>query len=180
MDQRHVCPPNIHGYQNANECSSRPHDGWLDMAKPFIAAYHAGSKTVDDYITADELVYWYRPTLRSLDCDATDTTMVSANNASGNYFEGRPDGYEDMEDTVFVVAMLTAPGNVTVTSGGNTQSFNAPKGASAYQVPMTVGKQQFSLTRDSTTVLSGESLKDISPTCICGIYNFNAYVGTLP
>ncbi|TVY12630.1 Mutanase [Lachnellula arida] len=167
-------------YGESHYIGPLPHDGWLDMAKPFIAAYHAGSKTVDDYITADELVYWYRPTLRSLDCDATDTTMVSANNASGNYFEGRPDGYEDMEDTVFVVAMLTAPGTVTVTSGDNTQSFNAPKGASAYQVPMTVGKQQFSLTRDSTTVLSGDSLKDISSTCICGIYNFNAYVGTLP
>ncbi|TVY50548.1 Mutanase [Lachnellula cervina] len=181
-ESHYIGPLSSKHYDDGNSkwTNDMPHDGWLDMAKPFIAAYHAGSKTVDDYITADELVYWYRPTLRSLDCDATDTTMVSANNASGNYFEGRPDGYEDMEDTVFVVAMLTAPGNVTVTSGGNTQSFNAPKGASAYQVPMTVGKQQFSLTRDSTTVLSGESLKDISSTCICGIYNFNAYVGTLP
>src|ERR1700712_6031685 len=67
----------------------RPHDGWLDIAKPYIAAYHAGATSVDPYITSDELIYWYRPTLRSLDCDATDTTMVSANNASGNYFEGR-------------------------------------------------------------------------------------------
>jgi hypothetical protein len=150
------------------------------MAKPFIAAYHAGDTSVDKYITSDELIYWYRPTLRSLNCDATDTTMVPANNDSGNYFQGRPNGWEDMEDTVFVVSMLTAPGTVTVTSGGNTQSFNAPAGASAFQVPMAVGQQQFSLTRDSSTVLSGVSLKDISSTCICGIYNFNAYVGTLP
>lgn len=150
------------------------------MAKPFIAAYHAGATSVNNYITSDQLIYWYRPTLKSLDCDATDTTMVPANNASGNYFEGRPDGWEDMQDSVFVVAMLTSPGVVTVTSGGNTQSFNAPAGASAFQVAMQVGQQQFSLTRGGTTVLSGVSLKNISPICICGIYNFNAYVGTLP
>jgi hypothetical protein len=106
--------------------------------------------------------------------------MVPANNASGNYFMGRPDGWEDMQDSVFVVSMLTTPGTVTVTSGGNTQSFSAPAGASAFQVPMAVGQQQFSLTRGSTTVLTGLSLKNISPICICGIYNFNAYVGTLP
>jgi hypothetical protein len=150
------------------------------MAKPFIAAYHAGATSVNSFITSDQLIYWYRPTLAGLDCDATDTTMVSANNASGNYFEGRPNGWQDMQDAVFVVSMLTAPGVVTITSGGNTQSFNAPAGATAFQIPMAVGQQQFSLTRNGATVLSGVSLKNISPICICGIYNFNAYVGTLP
>jgi hypothetical protein len=85
-----------------------------------------------------------------------------------------------MEDSVFVVALLTAPGTVIIDSGGNVQSFSAPAGASAFQVPMQVGQQQFALTRGSTTVLDGVSLKDISSICICGIYNFNAYVGTLP
>ena len=45
---------------------------------------------------------------------------------------------------------------------------------------MQVGQQSFSLARGSQTVLSGTSLKDISSICICGIYNFNAYVGSLP
>jgi len=150
------------------------------MAKPFIAAYHAGATTVNNYITSDQLVYWYRPTLKTLDCDATDTTMVPANNASGNYFEGRPNGWEDVQDAVFVVALLTSPGVVTITSGSNSQSFQAPAGASSFQVPLGVGQQQFSLSRGTTTVLSGVSLKNVSPICICGIYNFNAYVGALP
>jgi hypothetical protein len=67
----------------------RPHDGWLDMAKPFISAFKAGATSVSNYITEDELIYWYRPTPRGEDCDATDTCMVPANNASGNYFLGR-------------------------------------------------------------------------------------------
>ena len=116
-----------------------------------------------------------------MDCDATDTTMQPANNASGNYFEGRPNGWQTMADAVFVVTLLTAPGDVTVVSGGNTQTFtNVPAGVQAFQVPMGVGQQKFSLSRNGNTVLSGTSLKDIINGCVCGIYNFNAYVGSLP
>lgn len=157
-----------------------PHDGWLDISKPYIDAFKNGARSADSYVTADELVYWYRPTLKSLDCDSTDTTMVAANNDSGNYFEGRPNGYDALEDTVFVVAMLIDAGTITVKSGSNIQEFDAPKGISAYQVDMNVGSQQFFLARNGQTVLSGQSLKDIIDVCPCGIYNFNAYVGTVP
>ncbi|ROW08071.1 hypothetical protein VPNG_06075 [Cytospora leucostoma] len=157
-----------------------PHDGWRDVAKPFIAAYKAGAAAVDDYITEDKIVYWYRPAPRSVDCDATDNTMKPGNNDSGNYFEGRPNGWEILEDFVFVVSLLTSPGSVTVTSGDNTETFEAPAGASSFRVAMGVGQQKFSLSRDTKTVLSGTSLKDVIDECPCGIYNFNAYVGTLP
>ncbi|KAH8694875.1 putative alpha-1,3-glucanase/mutanase [Talaromyces proteolyticus] len=157
-----------------------PHDGWLDMAKPFIAAFKAGATSVDSYITSDELIYWYRPTPRSVDCDATDTCMVSAPNASGNYFIGRPNGWETMQDSVFVVSLLTSAATITVNSGGNEQSFNAPAGASSYQVPMGVGSQTFTVTRGGQTVFTGTSLKQIINGCVCGLYNFNAYVGSLP
>lgn len=158
-----------------------PHDGWLDVARPFIQAFKDGATSADDYVTSDELVYWYRPTLRNINCDETDTTMVVANNDSGNYFQGRPNGYEDMADSVFVVALLTEAGIITIQSGdSNIQEFQAPSGVSAYQIDMKVGKQAFFLSRNGQTVLSGQSLKDVSDICPCGIYNFNAYVGTLP
>ncbi|KAJ5214988.1 hypothetical protein N7468_010667 [Penicillium chermesinum] len=159
-----------------------PHTGWLEMSEPFIAAYKAGSQNVSDYIQDEKLIYWYRPTPRSLDCDATDTTMGgNPNNASGNFFRGRPNGWETMADEVFVVALLKSPATVQVQSGNQSQqTFQAPAGASAWTAPMGVGKQQFSVTRGNQTLLSGTSLNDIVDTCICGIYNFNAYVGTLP
>ena len=150
------------------------------MAKPFISAYKAGASSPNSYITSDQLIYWYRPTLKSLDCDATDTTMVTANNASGNYFMGRPNGSDSMQDAVFIVALLTSAGKVTVTSGSNMQVFDAVAGASAFQVSMAVGSQKFTLTRNGTTILSDTSLRDISSICPCGIYNFNAYVGSVP
>ncbi|CAN8102557.1 unnamed protein product [Discula destructiva] len=157
-----------------------PHNGFRDMAKPYIAAFKAGATSVDKYVTEDQLIYWYRPTTSDVDCDDTDNTMAAATNDSGNYFQGRPNGYTEMQDAVFMVALLTADGTVTINSGGTSQTFDGVAGANAFQAPMGVGQQSFSLVRDAKTVLSGTSLKDIQDQCICGIYNFNTYVGTIP
>lgn len=151
------------------------------MSKPFIAAYKAGKDSPDSFIDDEKIIYWYRPTPRDLDCDATDTTMSgNANNASGNFFRGRPNGWESMADEVFVVSLLKSPGTVQVTSGSNSKSFDAKAGAQAFTVPMGVGQQKFALSRDGKEVMSETSLKNIVNKCICGIYNFNAYVGTVP
>ena len=151
---------------NSKWANDMPHDGWLEMAKPFIAAYKAGSKKPS--ITEDKLVYWYRPTPKGLDCKSTDT------------YGSAPDGGDTMEDAVFVVALLKEAGQVTVNSGSNSKTFDAPAGASAYTVDIGVGVQKFGLVRGGQQVLSATSLRNIVDTCPCGIYNFNAFVGTVP
>ena len=148
------------------------------MAKPFISAYKAGSKSVT--IDKDQIIYWYRPNPKTIDCDATDTTMGPGDNSSGNYFNGKPNGADTVADSIFVVSLLQEAGTVHVTSGDNQQSFEALAGAHAFAADMGVGRQSFSLVRGSQTILSGTSLKDVTNTCICGIYNFNAFVGSLP
>lgn len=47
-----------------------PHDAMLEFAKPYIAAFKTGSPT--PIIERDMLVYWHRPTLKNVECDATD------------------------------------------------------------------------------------------------------------
>lgn len=143
------------------------------MAKPFIAAFKAGATSVTNYITSDQLIYWYRPQPMGVNCDSTDTCMQPVNNP--DYYIGKPNGWQTVTDNVFVVSLLKSGGNLQVTSGANSQSFTAPAGASSFTVPMGVGKQNFTLTRNSQTVLSATSLKDIINGCVCGIYNFNAY-----
>lgn len=150
------------------------------MSKSFIAAFKAGAKDPLEYITEEKLVYWYRPTPRGVNCDATDTTMQSNASSGETFVRGRPDGWQSMTDEVFVVALLKKAAEVEVHSGSQTKKFQAPAGISAWAAPMGVGKQKFSVTRDGHTVLSGTSAKDIVNSCVCGIYNFNAYVGTLP
>jgi hypothetical protein len=109
-------------------------------------------------------------------------SRTQPSNASGNYFEGRPSGADDMQDSVFVITLLKDDASLLVTSGNNTQTFDAKAGANAFTIPMGLGKQTFSVSRNSAAIggLSGDSLKDITDVCSCGIYNFNAYVGTLP
>ncbi|KAJ4289098.1 hypothetical protein N0V90_011440 [Kalmusia sp. IMI 367209] len=130
-----------------------PHGGWLEMAEPFIAAYKAGAKEVT--VSEEKLVYWYRPSPKAA-CGAFD-------------------GIDTLQDAVFVVALLKSAGKVTVTSGANTQTFDAPAGASAYQVDMGTGKQTFSLARDGADVLSGTGSLEISENC--SPVNLNAFVG---
>jgi hypothetical protein len=131
-------------------------NGFVDIAKPFIAAYKAGEKSPNQYITDDKLVYWYRPTPKTVNCDSTDTAG------------SKPDGFDTLEDAVFVVALLQAGGKLIVTSGGNSQSFDAPAGASSWKVAMGTGQQVFVLERDGQQILSATSLKEITSTCPCG------------
>ncbi|KAJ4364473.1 hypothetical protein N0V83_009067 [Neocucurbitaria cava] len=141
-----------------------PHGGWLDMAKPYIAAYKAGATAPT--ISEEKLIYWYRPTPKGITCSGDNL--------------GKPPGWDLMTDEVFVVALLQTAGTVVATSGTNTQEFDAPAGASLYKLPLAVGTQKFTLKRGTTEVMSDTSLRDIVDTCACGIYNFNAYVGTVP
>ncbi|KAJ7065224.1 glycosyl hydrolase family 71-domain-containing protein [Mycena amicta] len=157
-----------------------PHNAWLDMAKPYIAAWKAGATSVNNFITSDQIIYWYRPTLRTINCDATDTCEVPASNSSGNYFLGRPNGWETMSDSIFVVTLLTQPGTLTVNSGPTSFTFNAPAGAQSFSVPMSVGQQSFALSRNGVNALAGVSLKNVVDSCICGLYNFNAFTGAVP
>ncbi|KAI5460198.1 mutanase [Mariannaea sp. PMI_226] len=182
-ESHYIGPLDSKHYDDGNSkwTNDMPHDGWLDLSKPFIAAYKNKDTDVSKYIQSDQLVYWYRRTLSALDCDSTDTTSGRpANNQSGNYFEGRPDGWQTMDDVVYVVSLLKSAGTVTVSSGGNTVTKNVPAGANIFTVPAGLGQQKFALTRNGASVFSDTSLMDITNVCPCGLYNFNAYVGTVP
>ncbi|KAI0457320.1 glycoside hydrolase family 71 protein [Xylaria acuta] len=158
-----------------------PHDAFLDMAVPFIAAFKAGASDPAPYITSDKIVYWFRPTLKGLDCDATDTTLVDVpDNSSGNYFKGRPNGWETMRDEVFVVTLLTEEASLTMNVAGNSVTVSVPAGAAINSIGMAPGAVSFSLSRGGATVLEGTSPMKILDHCPCGIYNFNPYSGTLP
>lgn len=141
-----------------------PHGGWLEMAKPYIAAYKAGGTA--PAVTEEKLVYWYRPTPKDITCSGDNL--------------GKPNGWELMTDEIFVVALLKTAGKVTASSGSNSQSFDAPTGVSLHKLPLGVGSQTFALSRGGVDVFKATSLRDVVDTCACGIYNFNAYVGTVP
>lgn len=106
--------------------------------------------------------------------------MLDASNSSGEYFHGKPNGWETESDTIFVTAFLTSPGNVTVVSGSGAFQFNGVQGVNAFTAPMGVGNQIFGLWRDGKIVMQETSGRNVTEVCGCGNYNFNAYVGRVP
>ncbi|KAI9643605.1 hypothetical protein NHQ30_008227 [Ciborinia camelliae] len=165
---------------NSKWTNDMPHGAWLTLATPFIRAFHDGASSPSHYINKDVVIYWYRPNPLSLDCDATDTTMLDASNSSGEYFHGKPNGWQTESDSIFVTALLTSPGNITVVSGSGAFQFNGVQGLNAFTVPMGVGHQIFGLWRGGKIVLQEPSPRNVTQICGCGNYNFNAYVGRLP
>lgn len=141
----------IHGNVGEQYVVGMPHGGFRDVAAPFIAAYKAGQQTPT--VTEDKLVYWYRP---SMGCS------------------GATPGAETLQEAVFVIAMLTADGKVTATSGANTQTFDAKAGISAFQVAMGAGKQTFAL--EGAKSLTGTGSLEIKEACDG---NVNVFVGTV-
>ncbi|TGO60235.1 hypothetical protein BCON_0037g00350 [Botryotinia convoluta] len=165
---------------NSKWTNDMPHGAWLTLATPFIRAFHAGATSPSKYIKRDLIVYWYRPNPLSINCDATDTTMLAASNSSGDYFNGKPNGWETETDSIFVTAFLKSPGNVTVVSGSGAFQFNAVQGVNAFTVPMGAGSQIFGLWRKGKIVVQEMSPRNVTEICACGNYNFNAYVGRVP
>lgn len=156
--ESHYVGPDAETSKHSDDGSSawvtgKPHGGWLEMAEPYIAAYKAGAKEVS--VSEEKLVYWYRGSPKA---------------ACGSF-----DGIDTLQDAVFVVALLKTPGTVSISSGANTQTFDAPAGASAFQLDMGVGKQTFSLTRDGAPVLSSTGALEISNAC--SPVNLNPFVG---
>lgn len=129
--------------------------------KPYIAAYKAGADTPT--VESDQLVYWYRPTPKGVECSADPL--------------GAPTGRELMEDLVFVSTLLTEPAELTVTSGGQEPvTVTVEAGIHTSNFTMGVGAQKFSVARGGQEILGGVSEKEISDAC--EKFNFNAYVGS--
>lgn len=131
--------------------------------KPYIAAYKSGAASPT--VARDELVYWYRPTPKGVQCT--------------NDKIGKPRDVELFDDVVFASAMLTQPADLTVTSGNQAPvTVSVPAGIHTFNFTMGVGEQKFRLTRGGTQFLGGSGGQQIQQSC--ETYNFNAYVGAFP
>ncbi|PLN84053.1 glycoside hydrolase [Aspergillus taichungensis] len=139
-----------------------PHDAWRDLYKPYIAAYKSGASSPT--VETEEIVYWYRPTPKGVTC-------------SGDSL-GAPNGISMLSDSIFVATMLKTPATLTVTSGSNSPvSVEVPAGIMTTSIPMGVGEQSFSVTRNGQKVLDGKGGLVVKDTC--KYYNFNVYVGAI-
>jgi glucan endo-1,3-alpha-glucosidase len=127
-----------------------PHTALMDFAGPYIKAFKAGLG--EPVIDREMLVYWYRPMMKDIDCDGTDACRT------------RPDGWQFVEDTVFVASFSKTSGSVKVTSGGKVVEKDIGAGVTMLEFDMAVGDQTFEMTT-STAKLSGKSAQAVLGSC---------------
>ena len=81
------------------------------------------------------------------------------------------------EDTLWAVAMTTAPATVTLSTGnGKTQTFNVPAGMNKLSIPISAGG-----TMHGTIARNGKTIVDFHPQGFTfngspQTYNYNAFV----
>ncbi|WVQ65605.1 uncharacterized protein L199_003783 [Kwoniella botswanensis] len=145
----------------------------LDLSLPYIKAWKSGSKT--PIVEKDQVFYWYRPHLKSAECDSTDN------------YGSKPDGWDIVADTVFVTTMTKLGGTIKVTSGSNQPVMKLVKpGVQSVEIPMAAGKQTFEFFTLTGGYKKGEATIEVSEQCwkpmtsnYTAIYNYNYHSGVL-
>ncbi|WVQ96504.1 hypothetical protein IAU59_003609 [Kwoniella sp. CBS 9459] len=143
----------------------------LDLSLPYIKAWKAGKKS--PVVEKDQVVYWYRPHLKSASCDDTDN------------FGSKPTGWNFTDDTVFVTTMTKLGGTIKVTSGSKKPLIKLVKpGVQMVEVPMGAGNQTFEFFTLTGGYHRSTSKVAISDKCwptkeYAGIYNYNYHAGVV-
>lgn len=119
------------------------HAGYLELSRYYIEWYKTGKQPP----LKDSLFYFYR--LHPKDAVAKEDRPVKA-------FHG------DTQDVLYVTAMMTAPAELHVTSGGTKTVRLLKAGIQHVRIPFACGSQHFTVYRDGKVILSkaGEPITD--------------------
>ena len=116
----------------------------LDMAAYYISWFKSGVKPT---ITQDALYWSHRSQLTN--APYTKTPIGRNGKPAPMYI---PNG-DAAKNEVELVAVLKAPGRLTITQGSNVKTMDAPAGLTSFKVPLVAGTTpSFKLARSGTTV----------------------------
>ncbi|GAA99884.1 glycoside hydrolase family 71 protein [Mixia osmundae IAM 14324] len=134
-----------------------PHTAFLLLSQFYIARYKQGGFPV---ITTDALVFWYRTSSKNA-VAPLDTI-------------GRPKGYQNVDDMIYVEVICVSPGELTISSGDATSTTPVIAGINKLKMAFREGKVQVVLTRNGGVVLNSSGTGPLINNTIAA-YNFNPY-----
>jgi len=117
------------------------HAGYLELSKYYIRWYKTGKRPA---VERDALFYFYRAHPKDAKAASDDKPV--------RQFHG------EVEDVVYLTAMLTAPAEAVVHTGGKTVIRKMPAGVSHAKVPFTPGEQRFELRRGDKTIAAAAGI----------------------
>ncbi|KII86874.1 glycoside hydrolase family 71 protein [Plicaturopsis crispa FD-325 SS-3] len=139
------------------------HTGWLALTSYYAAAFKSGSYP---QITEDRIIMWARP--HPANANAPDPVGLPAN-------------AQITQDTLWALALTTAPSTVTLTtSASSAQTFSVPAGVSKLSVGLVPGDGMRGTIERGGAVVAEAAAEGFVFEGEPGAYNFNAFVAASP
>ncbi|ORX38896.1 glycosyl hydrolase family 71-domain-containing protein [Kockovaella imperatae] len=138
---------------------SMPHTPLLPLINYYSSAFKYGSYPS---INTDQIFLWSRPHSKWAQPYAPTLS--------------KPNNWQNTDDNLYVVMLLSQPAVVTIYSGSNKAMWNAPAGVAKLSVPSLPGSIGASIARNGATVKSYDSTGQFSYTSNPADYNFNYFV----
>ena len=101
-----------------------------------------------------------------------DDTDLALNDSSQVRPMVRQTDYSVVEDRLYAAVMLTQPGQVRLSSGTSSQTFDVPAGVTEVSMPFAVGTQKIELLRGGNVVLTATSARQVLPGPV-DLFNYN-------
>jgi len=114
------------------------HKAYLELSKRYISWFKNGT---DPGIHQDGLFYFYR-------VHSTNAVALNTNDVPVTWWFG------NAKDSIFMTALLTAPAQLEISSGGSVTTNSLPAGLNQIDTPFAPGQQIFKLFRDGRQLVS--------------------------
>ena len=117
----------------------------LQLLQYYIPAFKTGEYATP---TNDMIYLWSRP--HSKNAVPSAPTLA------------KPSNWQDTDDNLYAVILLSSPAEVVITSGSNSATWNAPAGLSKFSVPSSPGSISGCIYRGGNEVKSYDSTGQFS------------------
>lgn len=141
------------------------HSALRTLTKYYATAFKTGKYAVE----GDSVTLWSRPHAAKAQAksDSTGPPTLGGGGPADN----------GAEDYLYGVVLATAPGEVTLTSGGQSKKFPVEAGLTKIRMPSEEGSIGATIVRDGKTVAQYDSGDAFKWTNAPEKYNFNYFVG---
>jgi glucan endo-1,3-alpha-glucosidase len=136
------------------------HDAFRKVGRYYIDWYESG---VQPAISKDLIAIAHRPHTEN------GASLTGTMDSVGL---PRQTDYSVVEERLYAVVLLKSPGEVRLTSGGATQTFSQPAGASEVSMPFASGTQKIDLLRSGATQVSATSPIQVTTSPVA-LFNYN-------
>ena len=137
------------------------HDAFRQIGAHYIEDYEGGGATVEkDLIAIAHRLHPENALGVNLNgAGILDDTDTALNDSSQVRPLVRQTDYSVVEDRLYAAVKLTQPGQVRLTSGTSTQTFDVPAGVTEVSMPFAAGTQKIELLRGGSVVLTATSAR---------------------